>query len=485
MANEAPNLGSAIGYSDRNTSYVPQILATMREADKNISDNMKLKRAQAAQHKKDTEKYDSELQNFTLTADSGLWDGYHKDIQTHAAKIKDYVDKKRAASADWNPRADSELNKMVFDMKSDADIYKQATTRMNTDMSKLQQLHPEDYQLNKELADVISSGDKQQLLDFQQKQAQGSGLEHLVNPKGIYYGGLYQLNDKPTTFLPILETDASKLGQQLVKESTLPDGTKIRISTATPEQIKAGFQSFALTNKSYQKFRNNSVISGEVNPSTGHPFENANDVDNYFADRYAASVKQSYSNIPVDQSPGAQAAKTYSFSEPTAVTSETDIYHKGMGQPQDFFQVTLTKTKGGKLPVDTYKNAKGQDVVGFSTGEFLQSKKNGKVIAAVAVPDKSLTSGTDWTNKTDVEKEEWLQDQYEKDPNKFAIENIPLDVEFNKNKIKTAFGKGPEEMFGNSQKSNVPSATKDAWLKAGWNEEQINKAVKLGKIKVQ
>lgn len=484
-----PDIGTAIGLSDRNTSYVPQILTTMRDADKEIVADMKAKRAQSAQHKKDMEKYDSELQNFTLTADSGLWDGYHKDIQTHAAKIKDYVDKKRAESPDWNPRADSELNKLVFNMKSDADIYRQATTRMNTDMTKLQQLHPEDYQLNKDLSDIIASGDKDKLLAYQQKQAQGTNLEHLVNPKGLYYGGLYQLNDKPTTFLPILESDAGKLGQDLVKVNTLSDGTKVRISTATPEQIKAGFQSFALTNKAYQKFRNNSIISGETNPATGQPFKDANEVDNYFADRYAASVKKSYANIPADQSAGAQAAKNYSFSEPAPINIESDPYRqKGLGKQKDYLQVTLTKTKGGKLPVDTYKNLQGQNISGFSTGEFLKDN-SGKVVMEVAVPNKTLTTSKEWQSMDNDQREQWLSDQYAEDPNKFNVENVPLDVDFNKNKVKTAFGKGPDEMFGNSSntsnsyKIKGKSYTHSELNKLGYTDEQISAAQKAGTIK--
>ena len=36
-----------------------------------------------------------------------------------------------------------------------------------------------------------------------------------------------------------------------------------------------------------------------------------------------------------------------------------------------------------------------------------------------------------------------------------------------------------------ASRSNVPSASNSAWLKSGWNQAQINEAVKLGKIKVQ
>lgn len=36
-----------------------------------------------------------------------------------------------------------------------------------------------------------------------------------------------------------------------------------------------------------------------------------------------------------------------------------------------------------------------------------------------------------------------------------------------------------------NSKSNLPSATKEEWLQAGWNEDQINQGIKLGKIHVK
>lgn len=310
---EQISLGQGIGLQDKQPDYTHEVLTTMRLADKELRDDAKLKRQQQLQRKKDVEKYDIDLKNFIIGADSGLWGGYHKDTQAYAAKIFDRIRTERAKDDDYNPRADSELQKLIIDMKSDSDEYKQATNRLNNDIQKAKTLHPEDITLNKELADIVQSGDKQKLLDYQTKQAKETGLEHLVNPKGLYYGGLYELNDKPTTFLPLLQSDASKLGQQAVRIDNV-NGKEVRVSTATPEQIKSGFEAFALTNKSYQKFRNNAIVAEETNPETGQPFKDQNEVDNYFAKRYAASVKQSYANMPIP----AEVKAAEQISSPTA-----------------------------------------------------------------------------------------------------------------------------------------------------------------------
>lgn len=168
-------------------------------------------------------------------------------------------------------------------------------------------------------------------------------------------------------------------------------------------------------------------------------------------------LDEEYSDKLQGQGQGAagEYGKSYDFSKPSIVKSEGDIYH---GEGQEYEQVTLTKIKGGNLPSGTYKNSEKQDVTGVPTGEFLKAKKSGKVTMSVAVPNKSLTLPSDYAGMTDEEKASWFEEQFNKDPNKFKVVPIPLDIDFNKNKVKGSFGKNPEEIFGTQSetKKNDP-----------------------------
>jgi len=64
------------------------------------------------------------------------------------------------------------------------------------------------------------------------------------------------------------------------------------------------------------------------------------------------------------------------------------------------------------------------------------------------------------------------------DPNGGTFRNVAQAKDYYKRQYDAERGK-PDSS------SNIPSASNNEWLKAGWNQSQINEAVKLGKIKVK
>lgn len=472
MANTGvPNIGQAIGLQNSQFNPLDHILSSMKEGDKLIEEDAARRKAAHAERQKRLEKNQDDLDTILIT-NKDIDPMFQPHIASETKEFRNYIDEQQNNNENYRWQGDIKALLKLQELQNHTRNAETTTKGFIDESNKLAKLHPDD---------VEQSDEQKAAMDAIHNHDLEGYIKASKSPDGFGNPSLYSLKDKSNDFLPSLISTMSKITEGApVEVKKLPNGTTITERVVDPDNVKLGYKTYVEANPKFAKFRQNAVTTGQ--------YQSLQDFDNAWLSQAGIFAKREYKQSQ-DQSPGAQAAKNYSFSEPTQVTSKSDVYHKGLGQPQDYLQVTLTKTKGGKLPTDTYKNGKGQDVVGFSTGEFLQDKKTNKVVAAVAVPDKSLTTGTDWTSKTDEEKEAWLQDQYETDPNKFAIENIPLDVEFNKNKIKTAFGKGPDEMFGNtsntskSYKVKGKSYTHSELNKLGYTDEQISAAQKAGTIK--
>ncbi len=423
-----PNLAEAIGLQNKFSDNTPAIMQEgfrrRAEEDKVAAD---AKRA-AKKRQADIEKNSANLSNWTLNAESGIHPIYQEKLASMAENMRQqFRDGMEADKENYSPAYDPELQKLKYEFKQEADKDRQSTKNIVRDIGIKASDAKGKYDINDKLYGALSTG--------------SSAYADFVKENGgsdYYSMGLNTPKPEVLGWTKDAGLWASKM-KGLYKKN--PDGSKYIDPKAFEEQWAA-----IKSDPSAEWVQN----ADAVNKAHGLTDEQSE-----------AQVKQYVLNLLPNQpapdvSTGAGTGTKAKYEISNPYTSKEPV---GGGDVNDFTNVTITKKGGGALPTDTYENRNKQSVVAKPTGKIYRNDKTGLVEMDIAVPDKSITSSSEWKDLDDAERQGWLDKKFAEDPNKFEIQRAPLDNNFNKNKFEASYGKTVNELFKGTGASSTQKST--------------------------
>jgi hypothetical protein len=422
MAQVAPNLGEAISLTAQVQDRTQPISNEITRRRKEEEDLAAANRKAAEKSQADIEKYRDDLGKWAISAEAGIHPVYHEKIAMMAEKMrKRFAEGQEKYKENYSPSYDSELQKMKFELQQEADKDRQSTKNIVRDLGVKANDAKDKFNVNEGLLNSLNTRDYNEFIK--------------ANGGSDYYAlGLNSPKPEILGWTKGAQQWAAKQKSLYVKN---PDGSKTINPKIFEEQWAA-----AKTDPSLEWI---------------HDADAVNQAAGYTPEQSEAQVKQYILNMLPNQPAPDKSTGAGTGSKAKFGFSEPELYERSSKEGSDnYYAVTVTKKGGGVLPANFYGNDKSQDVYGHPTGQVKKYENSGKVVMSVAVPDKSITSSSDWKEMDDEERGEWLERKYQEDPNKFRKEEVPLSGS-NKDKFEKAFGKTVDETF-----KNIPATKKSS-----------------------